>query len=117
MKILVPMTLAALLAATALPAAAQALKPFQPADIYDLQMVTNPVVSPDGGRVLFTRGTFDRGTDRRTSELWLAHVDAAGKIIDKRLLIGRDVAPRQVSFSPDGSRIAYVCLLYTSRCV
>ena len=50
---------------TAIPAAAQSTKPLQAADIYDLQMVTNPVVSPDGARVLFTRGTFDRGTDRR----------------------------------------------------
>ncbi|MCG2842803.1 S9 family peptidase [Sandaracinobacter sp. RS1-74] len=108
MKILI----AALLAASSLPIAtqvvAQEAKPFQPADIYDLQMVTQPVVSPDGSRILFTRGAFDRGTDRRASELWLAHVDAAGKIIDRRLLVGRDVSPRQARFSPDGSRIVYV---------
>ncbi len=107
MRILV----AALLAASCLPVSAQtanSLKPLQAGDIYDLQMVTGPIVSPDGTRVLFTRGTFDRGTDRRTSELWLAHVDASGKIIDKRLLIGRDASARQASFSPDGSRIAYV---------
>ncbi len=108
MKILITGTLAALLAATAIPAAAQSTKPLQAADIYDLQMVTNPVVSPDGARVLFTRGTFDRGTDRRTGEIWLANVDAGGKIVDKRLLIGRDGSPRQASFSPDGSRIAYI---------
>lgn len=104
MKILV----AALLAASSLSVAAQDLKPLQAADIYDLQMVTAPVVSPDGTRVLFTRGTFDRATDRRTGELWLAHVDASGRIIDKRLLVGRDASARQYSFSPDGSRIAYV---------
>jgi dipeptidyl aminopeptidase/acylaminoacyl peptidase len=100
---------AALLAAASLPAAARsATLPFQPADIYDLSMVTSPLVSPDGARVLFTRSAFDRGTDRRTNELWLAHVDPSGRIIDKRLVVGRDVAPRQASWSPDGSRIVYV---------
>lgn len=84
------------------------LKPFQPADIYDLSMVTYPQVSPDGTRVLFTRSAFDRGSDRRTAELWLAHLDANGRIIDKRLLVGRDVGPRQAGWSADGSRIAYV---------
>ena len=104
MKVLV----AALLAAAAVPAIAGAGQPFQAADLYDLAMVTGPVVSPDGTRVLFTRATFDRGTDRRMNELWLAHLDSAGRIIDKRLLVARDVAPRQAQWSPDGSRIAYV---------
>lgn len=108
MKILMTATWAMLLATASLPAAAQTTQPFQATDIYDLQMVTSPVVSPDGSRIVFTRGTFDRGTDRRTGELWLAHVDASGKIIDKRLLVGRDGQPGQASFSPDGSRIAYV---------
>jgi dipeptidyl aminopeptidase/acylaminoacyl peptidase len=113
MKTLVSLLLAAAVLpiaqpAAAQPAAAQAQQPFQPADIYDLSMVTAPLVSPDGSRVLFTRSAFDRGTDRRTAELWLAHLDSAGRIIDKRLLVGRDLAPRQASWSPDGSRIAYV---------
>jgi dipeptidyl aminopeptidase/acylaminoacyl peptidase len=109
--------IAALLAAICLPAAAQdteksgALPAFQPADLYALSMVTDPVVAPDGRRIAFIRAAFDRGTDRRTGELWLAHLDAEGRIIDKRLLVGRDVAPRQARFSPDGSRIAYVALV------
>ena len=77
-------------------------------DIYALSLVTNPEVSPDGRRVLFTRAAFDRATDRRTSELWMAHIDAAGAVIDKRLMVARDVNPRSATFSPDGSRIAYV---------
>ena len=85
MKILI---LAAMLATTA---PAMASEAFKPEDIYSLSMVTNPVLAQDGKRVLFTRAAFDRGTDRRTGELWLAHLDEQGRIIDKRLLVARDV--------------------------
>ncbi|MBD9480529.1 S9 family peptidase [Pseudoxanthomonas sp. PXM02] len=77
-------------------------------DIYVLSMVTNPVVAPDGKRVLFTRAAFDQAQDRRTGELWLAHLDDQGAIVDRRLLVARDVGPRDAVFSPDGGRIAYV---------
>lgn len=77
-------------------------------DLYALSMVTAPVVAPEGRRVLFTRVAFDRAQDRRTGELWLAHLDDRGAVVDKRLLVGRDMAPGGAAFSPDGSRIAYV---------
>ncbi len=104
MKILLLGTLAAVLAS--LPAAAAS--PVVPADLHAISLVTDPVVAPDGRRVLFIRAAFDRGLDRRTSELWLAHLDEAGRVIDRRLLVGRDLAPRQAQFSPDGGRIVFV---------
>lgn len=97
---------AALLVTAALPALAN--EPLKPEDLYNLSMVTNPVVAPEGKRIVFTRAAFDRQLDRRTGELWLAHLDDAGKVIDKRLLVGRDLAPRNAAFSPDGSRVAYI---------
>jgi dipeptidyl aminopeptidase/acylaminoacyl peptidase len=98
--------LVAALAAWTLPARAQ--QPFEAADLYRLSMVTGPMVSPDGRRVLFTRAAFDRALDRRTGELWLAHVDEAGRVIDRRLLVGRDLAPRGGLFDPAGGRIAFI---------
>ncbi len=93
----------------ALPAAALASpRPFEPADLYRIAMVTVPELAPDATRVLYTRVAFDEGTDRRTSELWLAHLDTAGRVVDRRLLVARDLSPRGARFSPDGSRIAYV---------
>ncbi len=85
-----------------------AATPFEPADIYRLQQLEGPVVSPDGSRILFTRTRFDEGLDRRQGELWMAHLDSAGALIDQRLLVAANMAPREASFSPDGSRIAYV---------
>jgi dipeptidyl aminopeptidase/acylaminoacyl peptidase len=85
-----------------------AKEPIKAEDLYALSMVTNPVVAPDGKRVLFTRAAFDRAQDRRTGELWLAHLDDQGAIVDQRLLVARDVGPREAVFSPDGRRIAYV---------
>lgn len=82
--------------------------PFEAADLYRLQQVENPVLAADGRRVLFTRVRFDEGADRRQGELWLAHLDAAGAVVDQRLLVPASLAPREASFSPDGSRVAFV---------
>jgi len=105
-----PYALSALVATLAfLPLAPLSAKEaIQAEDIYRLSMVTNPVVASDGKRVLFTRAAFDRAQDRRTGELWLAHLDDRGAIVDRRLLVARDVGPRDAVFSPDGRRIAYV---------
>ncbi len=100
--------LTAMVAAALLAAPAVAATPFEAADLYRLSMVTDPVVASDGRRVLFTRAAFDRGQDRRTGELWLAHLDEEGRVIDRRLLVGRDLGPRAAAFSPDGSRIAFI---------
>jgi len=104
MKFLLPGLASAILAITPVAAAT----PVVPADLHALSLVTDPVVAPEGRRVLFTRAAFDRGLDRRTTELWLAHLDETGRVIDRRLLVGRDLAPRQARFSPDGSRIVFV---------
>jgi dipeptidyl aminopeptidase/acylaminoacyl peptidase len=94
----------ALLLATAAPVFAAT--PFEAADLYKLSMVTDPAVSPDGGRVLFNRATFDIQTDTRQGETWLATID--GKAIDKRLLIPAAAKAGAAQWSPDGQRIAYV---------
>ncbi|MFZ4689489.1 MAG: hypothetical protein ACOYLS_09640 [Polymorphobacter sp.] len=81
-------------------------KPFEPADLYALSMVTDPQVSPDDNRVLFDRATFDIATDTRQDETWLATI--TGNSVDKRLLIPAAVKAGAAAWSPDGTRIAYV---------
>ena len=115
-RLLAAALLAAAPAATAAPQAGAparaapsgAATPIEPADLYRLSLVTNPVVAPDGQRVLFLRGAFDRGLDRRTSELWLAHLDPSGRVADRRLLVGRDLQPRGALFDPSGNRVAFI---------
>lgn len=103
-----PLLLLAVAASLSFAPPAPAATPFEPADLYRLSLVTAPQLSPDGRRVLFTRVVFDEGQDKRLVELWLAHLDASGTVIDRRLLVGRDQLPRAAVFSPDGTRIAYL---------
>ena len=52
-------------------AAAADLRPFERMDVFDLQWVSDPQISPDGKRVVYVRNSMDIMTDQRTSRLWL----------------------------------------------
>lgn len=93
------------LIAAALPVSGQAQQSFEPADLYKISQVEEPLVSPDGKQVLFSRTWFDIGTDRRVREIWLADIRPNGEL-ERRLLTGS--ARSSAIWSPDGSRIAYV---------
>ena len=93
----------ALLAA---PAMAAAPAPFEAADLYRLAMVTDPKVAPDGRHILFTRASFDIQTDTRQGEIWLATLE--GTKLERHLLLGAGAKAGNVTWSPDGKRIAYV---------
>ncbi len=96
----------ALLLAGAAPAIAATPVPFEAADLYKLSMVTGPVVSPDGSRVLFTRTSFDIATDMRQGEIRLATI--GGDKVTEHLLLPAAAKASGAAWSPDGKRIAYV---------
>ena len=65
------------------------LRPLEPMDLFELEGVENPTVSPDGSKVLFTRVGFDVMNDSKRSELWI-HDVASG---DSRPLLPGSAAP------------------------
>jgi dipeptidyl aminopeptidase/acylaminoacyl peptidase len=97
---------AAVLVLCMLPAAvfAQATKsPFKPLDVFDLQWVSNPEVSPDGRSIAYVHMSYDIKTDRPRGVIWL--IGADGKHARPLSSAPSSAAPR---WSPDGSRIAYL---------
>jgi acylaminoacyl-peptidase len=80
---------------------------FEPMDVFALQWVDNPQVSPDGRHIVFQRMGFDVMKDRKQSSLWT--IDADGR--NQRPLAASGHAAK---WSPDGQRIAFVAKVGSS---
>jgi dipeptidyl aminopeptidase/acylaminoacyl peptidase len=79
-------------------------RPFTLEDLYRLEVVADPAVSPDGRTIAYSVTVSDLKAAKRTVNLW--RVDPGGKSA-RRLTVSeaRDESPR---FSPDGTRLAFV---------
>lgn len=95
---------ATLLLACAAPAMGDDASRFQLADVFELEHVADPQISPDGKRVVYLRRSMDKMTDKQVSDLWIINADGT----DHRPLT--DTAAQEASprWSPDGERLAYV---------
>jgi acylaminoacyl-peptidase len=73
-------------------------------DVFNLQLATDPQISPDGKRILYVRRFSDIMTDKRHSNLWIVNADGTDH---RPLTTGNfnDASPR---WSHDGSQIIYV---------
>jgi dipeptidyl aminopeptidase/acylaminoacyl peptidase len=69
-------------------------------DYLDMESVSDPQISPDGSRIVYTRQWVDRVNDRRASSLWTIAPDGSR---NHQLTDGGGAR-----WSPDGTRIAYV---------
>jgi dipeptidyl aminopeptidase/acylaminoacyl peptidase len=50
---------------------------FQPIDVFDLEYVSNPQISPDGNTVLYQRNYKDIMTDNNYSNIWIINFDGS----------------------------------------
>ena len=95
--------LAAGLLAAPTRARADSAKPaFKGSDVFELQWVADPEISPDGRSIAYVRMAMDIKTDRPRGMIWLVGVD--GKHARPLSNAPDSAQPR---WSPDGGRIAY----------
>lgn len=73
-------------------------------DLYRMQLISNPRISPDGGHVVYQVERIDQKTNKKYSNLWIASTTRGGA---RQFTYGdqNDVDP---SWSPDGNVIAFV---------
>jgi acylaminoacyl-peptidase len=73
-------------------------------DEFQLQIATDPQISPDGKKIVYVRGFADPMTDKRYANLWIINADGS----DHRPLTTGNRSDSTPRWSPDGTRIAYL---------
>lgn len=83
---------------------AQVKTALQPLDLFDMEYVTEPSISPDGSKVVYVRNFKDIMTDRDYSNLWIVNSDGSQ---NRPITQGnqRDYAP---VWSHDGTKLAFL---------
>ena len=88
-----------------LTASAADKRPITPQDLWAFKRVGSPALSPDGRIVVFSVQEWSVENNRSSTNLWV--VEAAGGAAPRRLTTAR-AADSSPTWSPDGSRLAFV---------
>ena len=75
----------------------------QPMDLFNLQSVSDPQISPDGGKIVYVRRFADLAADRYYSNLWIINFDGS----DNRPLTTGNYSDGSPRWSADGGRLLY----------
>ena len=76
---------------------------FSYSDVFDIQYVSDPQISPDGDWVVYRRMGFDVMKDRSHGNLWKIKTDGS----EHEKLTAREVSESGAKWSPSGNRIAF----------
>jgi len=86
----------------------------QPIDLFDLEYVNNPKISPDGKQIIYERNYFDIQTDRKYVNLWIINADGSenrpittGNQSDYNAIWGKDQNIIYYQSNKDGSTQIY----------
>ena len=76
----------------------EAANRFTPGDVFQLELASDPQISPDGSRIVYVRQFADIMNDRNYSNLWIVGFDGSAH---RPVTTGNatDTSPR---WSPDG---------------
>jgi dipeptidyl aminopeptidase/acylaminoacyl peptidase len=85
-------------------ASAQVSDRMEMLDIFNLEYVSDPQISPDGSKVIYVRNFKDVMTDRNLSNLWIANFDGSSN----RPLTTGDYNDRSPVWSNDGTKVVYL---------
>jgi len=77
---------------------------FHPVDVFQLEYVSDPQISPDGEKIVYVRNSMDIMTDRTHSNLWIINFDGT----DNRPLTSGNNNYFSPRWSPDGKKLLYV---------
>ena len=79
-------------------------KDFDYLDVFDLEYVSDPQISPDGSWIVYRRMGFDIMKDRAVGNLWMIRKDGS----QHQKLTSREVSESSPRWSPTGDRLAFV---------
>ena len=86
------------------PAHAQETHPFNVQDLWEMDRISDPQLSPDGEWVVFGLSSLDREANRRPSDLWMVGVDGSGL----RRLTTHPASEFNARWAPDGSAVYFL---------
>ncbi|MGD9264910.1 MAG: S9 family peptidase [Lysobacterales bacterium] len=104
MRKFIPATTLIICLFTAWSIAAEALRPITHEDVWLMQRIGEPALSPDGTRVVVSVNQPSYEKDGSTSDLWLLNTDGSGEPLQ---LTATREAEAGVEWSPDGTKIAF----------
>ena len=87
-------------------------RPLRPGDIYKMQTLGDPQISPEGEWVAYTLSSVDSAKDKRNTDIWMISWDGKQTVQLTNSPEGES-SPR---WSPDGKYISFTALNSSLNC-